>query len=318
MFEVCGEGGSGVTKARVKCNTILPPGLAFFLYEFDFWEELPLAPAVTTNAVSSVEETTSTLNGEVTAINDTSITERGFVWDTSTHGAPGNVAPASSGYASNWTEEGSFGVASFNHGLTSLTEGELYYVRACAENDNGDWGYGDEVTFLTKPDPPSTFTATAAGETQIDLSWTNGDGSQKVYIIGKEDSAPSSRIDYDWTWNGTGTTKSHTGLSEGEHWYYQIWSYATEGALEQTSDTPDLTDDATTVGPPIVASLQVEGTGSYMFGRWVILRGQSPTTMGWMSTRLALSMACPIVTGSQSTRAVAGGRGTSSCFGSAF
>lgn len=232
------------------------------------------APTVVTNAASSVEETTATVNGNVTAVNDTNITTRGFVWDTLTHGNPGNVAPASSGYASNWTESGSWTTGSFSHGLTSLDEGELYYFRACAYNNAGYWGYGDEEVFLTKPDPPSTFTATAAGADQIDLAWTNGDGSQKVYIIGKEDSAPTGRGDYDWTWNGTGTGTSHTGLSGGEHWYYQIWSYATEGGETQTSDTPDLTDDATTTSPPSVLSLRVEGTGSDPDGGWVILRGQ--------------------------------------------
>ena len=431
--------------------------------------ETPTPPSVVTNAASLVEETTTTANGEVTAINDTSITERGFVWDTSTQGAPGNVAPASSGYANNWTEEGSFGVASFSHGLTLLDEGELYYVRACAENDDTYWGYGSEVTFLTKPDEPtslngtpgdehidltwakgdgaqktmirfrtdgtyptsytdgtqayydtgesydhtgltngltyyyrawsyateggktqwsdtyseysgtpssvptvtsgaatsieetsaiangnitslegggnctirgfqwdydsgapysfdvhqdgdygtgafalsitgidegqlvyfrayatnsngtgyggeltfltkpdtpSTFTATADGETEIDLAWTNGDGSQKVYIRGKLGSAPTNRTDGAYSWNGTGTTTSHSGLSDGQHWYYIIWSYATEGALEQTSDTPDLSDDATTIGLPVVTSLVVEGAGSDAFGCWVILRGQ--------------------------------------------
>lgn len=240
----------------------------------------PVEPSVTTDAATSVEETTATLNGNVTAINDTSITERGFVWDTSDHGDPGNVAPASSGYASNWTETDSFGTGSFNHGITSLTKGELYYFRACAENDDGNWGYGSELTFLTKPDPPSTFTATSGGETQIDLAWTNGTGSQKVYIRGKLGSAPTNRTDGAYSWNGTGTETSHAGLSGGQHWYYIIWSYATEGALEQTSDTPDLSDDATTVTPPTVTSLQVEGTGSYIFGRWVILRGQVANDQG--------------------------------------
>jgi hypothetical protein len=232
------------------------------------------APTVVTNAASSIEETTATTNGEVTVVNDTNITERGFVWDTSTHGDPGDTDPDVSDYANNWTESGSWTTGSFSHGLTSLTEGELYYFRACAYNDAGYWGYGDEEVFLTKPDPPSTFTATSAGEDQIDLEWTNGDGSQKVYIIGKEDSAPSNRGDYDWTWDGVGTNHSHTGLSTDEHWYYQIWSYATEGGETQTSDTPDLTDDAWTITPPSVTSLMVEGAGSAESGCWVILRGQ--------------------------------------------
>jgi hypothetical protein len=78
------------------------------------------APTVVTDAASSIEETMATTNGEVTVVNDTNITERGFVWDTSTHGDPGDTDPDVSDYANNWTESGSWTTGSFSHGLTSL------------------------------------------------------------------------------------------------------------------------------------------------------------------------------------------------------
>ncbi len=215
-------------------------------------------PALTTGAATSVEETTATLNGNITGIGGSTPTTRGFEWDIDT-GAP---------YANDWHEDGSFGTGSFSHNLTSLVKGELYFYRAYATNGQGT-GYGSEVTFLTKPDPPTGFTATAASETQIDLAWTVGSGSDKVYIRGKLGSAPTDRDDGAYSWNGAGVSTSHSGLSVGQHWYYIIWSYCTEGGLEQTSDTPDPADDAITLQPATVTTNAHTGFGS----DWAILNG---------------------------------------------
>lgn len=89
-----------------------------------------------------------TYHGNITATGGENCDYRGFVWDTSSHGDPGNVAPASSGYASNWTESGSFDTGAFSHQVTGLAENVPFYVRACAHNSAG-WSYGGEVSFTT-------------------------------------------------------------------------------------------------------------------------------------------------------------------------
>lgn len=96
------------------------------------------APTVTTGAATNVEETTATLNGDITALNDGNCTVRGFEWDIDS-GAP---------YANDWHEDGDFGVGAFTHNLTSLTEDGRYYYRAYATNSEGT-GYGSEVQFKT-------------------------------------------------------------------------------------------------------------------------------------------------------------------------
>jgi len=237
-----------VTSARVKFNAAKD---AHYLHEFDFYEILS-APAVTTSAATSVEETTATLNGDVTAVNDTNITERGFVWDTVTRGAPGDVAPASSGYACNWTESGSWTTGTFNHGLTSLTKGELYYVRACAYNDAGHWGYGDEVTFLTKPDAPTGLSATA-GSQQVGLSWTKGTGTDDTIVRGKIDGYPANYDTDTDVYSSTASSTTHSALTNGDHWYYRAWSYCTEGGKEKYSDGY-VQADATPLGYPLVTT----------------------------------------------------------------
>lgn len=90
----------------------------------------------------------ATYHGNITDTGGEDCDFRGFVWDTTSRGDPGDVAPGASAYASNWTEGDSYGTGAFNHQETGLAEGDTFYVRACAHNSGG-WSYGGEVSFNT-------------------------------------------------------------------------------------------------------------------------------------------------------------------------
>ena len=105
-------------------------------------------PTVTTQDASSVKDTTATANGYITATNGENADKQGFVYDTSSHSLPGNVAPTSSGYASYAENTGSYGTGAFTKGLTNLNSGATYYGRAYAHNSAG-YSYGGEVNFTT-------------------------------------------------------------------------------------------------------------------------------------------------------------------------
>ena len=97
-----------------------------------------LPPTVTSSAATLVTATTATLNATLTSIGDNNCTERGFEWGT-----------ASGTYTSNWTETpGPYGVGTFSHGLTLLTDSTTYYFRALAINAVGT-AYGGELSFTT-------------------------------------------------------------------------------------------------------------------------------------------------------------------------
>jgi hypothetical protein len=148
-------------------------------------EEEAVAPTVTTLAANNIDNTTATVNGEVTDIGDTEIIERGFVWDTATQSEPDeDTAPIDSDYANCWTEEGSFGATTFNHGVTGLPTGTIIYFRAAAENGDSKWGYGDELTFLTKPAAPTSVVATDGDYTgRVTVTWTKPSGNVTGYKI---------------------------------------------------------------------------------------------------------------------------------------
>lgn len=101
-----------------------------------------------------------TLNGDITSTGDSDITDRGFVWDTSSYGDPGNTPPSSASYNDDWTESGTFGTGTYSHTET-LNDGTTYYYRACAKNEVG-WVYGDEVSFTT-PSGAGSIIVTSSG-----------------------------------------------------------------------------------------------------------------------------------------------------------
>lgn len=130
-------------------------------------------PTVTTQAVSSITESTATGNGTITSVGLENADKRGIVYDTVSRSAPGNVAPASSGYASSVEESGgSYSTGAFTESLTSLTSSTVYYARAYAHNSIG-YSYGDEVSFITNHAANSPVTAATnptLGETTV---WRN-------------------------------------------------------------------------------------------------------------------------------------------------
>lgn len=122
-----------------------------------FKPSAPAKPTVDTLAATDIDEDSATLNGDITDVGAENADLRGFVWDTETHADPGDVAPASSDYASNSSESGDFGAGTFAYALTSLAPSTTYYVRAWAHNGEG-YAYGDEISFSTDEPPPFRFT----------------------------------------------------------------------------------------------------------------------------------------------------------------
>jgi len=111
-------------------------------------------PTLDTEDATLVKITSAILHGEITLTGTNNSTERGFVWGTTTQADPGDTAPNVSGYDDYFTEEGDFGVSTFEKMILDLEPGTTYYVRAYSKNTVG-YGYGDEITFTTEWYPPT-------------------------------------------------------------------------------------------------------------------------------------------------------------------
>ena len=98
------------------------------------------APTVTTQAVSSIAQTTATGNGNVTALGVPNPTQHGHVWSTSANPTVSLATKTTLG-AKNTT-------GAFTSSITGLTAGTTYYVKAYATN-TAETSYGSEVSFTT-------------------------------------------------------------------------------------------------------------------------------------------------------------------------
>jgi len=175
----------------------------------------------------------------------------------------------------------------FSYNLIGLSPGTLYHYRAYANNSAGT-GYGSDVTFVTKPNAPTTLTTTPA-TTSIALSWVKGTGANRTVIVMKQTGYPSSRTDGAIVYNNTGTSYNHAGLNPGEGYFYRAWSYSKWNTLCRWSDgytsDSDITRPEAPTGPNItfvdathIKLNWTKGTGA---NNTVVLRKQTgyPTSV---------------------------------------
>ncbi|MBK5961297.1 hypothetical protein CCR97_24270 [Rhodoplanes elegans] len=95
------------------------------------------APIVTTQAASSIDQATATLNGTITDVGTTSPSVRGFVYGTT------------ASYGATTTDSaGPFSTGAFTVALTGLTCNTTYHFAAYATSTNGI-GYGSDASFTT-------------------------------------------------------------------------------------------------------------------------------------------------------------------------
>ena len=106
-----------------------------------------LAPTVTTQAVSNVNDTTATGNGNITSNGGGVITEKGVCYMTGTSGDP---TTANSKFYDNTDSTGAY-----TESMTGLSPNTNYRVRAYAINSTGT-GYGTTVQLTTNAPAPPT------------------------------------------------------------------------------------------------------------------------------------------------------------------
>jgi hypothetical protein len=205
-------------------------------YSLSAEENVPVLPAVTTDNATLVEETTATLHGTLVSDGGEACSYR-FEYDINS-GEP---------YSFNtpWTGNITSG-QSFSVNITGLSKGTIYYLRAEVRNIAGTVN-GVEKTLLTKPEAPVSVNAVVVSHSQIDLSWTKGEGAQNTLVKRKTGSYPADRNDGVTVYFNTGTSAPDTGLTPSTTYYYRLWS---EVSGEQWSDNFIDTSAVTNAAPP--------------------------------------------------------------------
>ena len=112
---------------------------------------------VTTQAVTAVNISTATGNGNITDLGTANPTQHGVCWSTSENPTTDDDK----------TEEGAVSeTGAFTSSITGLSAGTAYYVRAYATNSEGT-SYGDQVSFTTQPQAPTSIGTTENGATNV-------------------------------------------------------------------------------------------------------------------------------------------------------
>ncbi|MDR0983137.1 MAG: hypothetical protein LBM07_07875 [Culturomica sp.] len=187
-------------------------------------------PTVSTQAVSNrnIAAGTATFSGTILTVGIPAYTERGFVYGTTA-----NPTLADSKVISTGTGEGVF-----NANVTSLTEGNTYYVRAYATNSTGT-AYGNQVSLDFNAVMPTVTT-----QPVTDRNIAAGTATFNGTILTAGDPAYTERgFVYDTTSNptlentkvvasgtGEGTFNANvTGLTEGNVYYVRAYATNSKG-----------------------------------------------------------------------------------------
>lgn len=188
----------------------------------------PDPPSVSTSAATTVRMASAVLNGAITNTGNDNPSVRGF-----DYGLTGS-------YGSEWTESGNFTVASYNANVTSLSKGTQYYFRAKAYNVAG-WGYGSQLTFTTKPDPPANLTASSIDQDEATITWNKGTGATYTMLRYKTTGYPTSTSDGTLMYLDTGATTPMTSLLANTTYYISGWSRAGASTYSLSYDTANFT-----------------------------------------------------------------------------
>lgn len=117
--------------------------------------------------------------------------------------------------------------AAFLH--TGLTNGTLYYYKAFAHDSSANYASGAQASARpVDAGAPANVTGFAAspGDHQITLTWTNpASGYTGIKIVFKTGSYPTGQADGTQIYNSTGTSYTHTGLTNGTMYFYKAFAH---------------------------------------------------------------------------------------------
>jgi len=180
---------------------------------------------VSTNIAENVTSTTATLKGKIDNDYGRNVSIR-FSWGT-TSSQYNNYSP--------WQYNKRTGdIVSYN--LTGLQKGKAYHYRIEA-SDGSRTIYGQNVSFVTKTDSVSGFSALASGSNRINLTWNNAPQSCYTMIVKKTGGYPQHAADGTVVYYGTGNSYLDTNISNNVWYYYKAWAVGCDQGLNSFSDS---------------------------------------------------------------------------------
>ncbi|MFT5141020.1 MAG: M6 family metalloprotease-like protein [Rhodothermales bacterium] len=146
-----------------------------------------------------------------------------------------------------WGFEGSVGANATAYADNSLTAGSTHYYRVQAFNGAEVSGWSNTANDTTADLPPATpasLVATANGENQVDLTWTDSSNNEDGFRIERSLSSGSGFVPLLPSVGADVTTFSDTGLNASTTYYYRVYAFNTLNspgfaADDARTDDPD-------------------------------------------------------------------------------
>jgi len=201
----------------------------------------PNPPTVTTNAATLVEETTATLNANLTSLGDYTPVYAFFQYGLTT------------GYGTDTSEQSKTSTGTYLANIADLSPGTTYHFRAAVKY-NANYVYGDDATLNTKPLEPAGVWATT-GETSVTLGWTKGTGADKTTIRRSTTAFPTTPASGDSVYDGTGGTVLDDTLIENQLYYYSLWSKSSADVYSDIYVTTSATPSGDVLSVPDVLQI---------------------------------------------------------------
>ena len=218
---------NGYSSSWAKCNTHSDPGP---YWNWSHFMDIVKGTASTPSAPSGLTATVISASQINLAWKDNSGIESGFKVERKT-GSGGTYAQIAT--------TGANGVSYANTGLAS---GTTYYYRVRAYNASGNSGYSNEAGATTKdtiPAAPTSLTATAASDTQINLTWAQSMPNEDGFRIYR--SVDGTTFTLVATVGINVVSYSNTGLAANTTYYYKVAAYNTAGNSAFSNVASDIT-----------------------------------------------------------------------------
>ncbi len=143
---------------------------------------------------------------------------------------------------SGFTQIASVGANIKAYSATGLASGTRYYFRVRAYNATGNSPYSNTANAVTKdtiPAGPSSLTATAVSDVQINLAWAQAMANEDGFrIFRSTDNVTFTQVA---TAGINATSYSNTGLTGNRLYYYKVCAYNTAGNSAFSNTASDTT-----------------------------------------------------------------------------
>jgi hypothetical protein len=160
--------------------------------------------------------------------------------------------------STNWTEIATVGanVTSYNNIQLSCSTTYYYRVRAYRQGDGQFSGYSNVVNATTYPCPPSSLSATAVSQAQINLSWQDNSPDETDFHIERSPNGSTGWIEI--TTVGINVTSyNNTGLMSNTTYFYRVRAHRhSDNAYSTFSNVASATTLPPGQGPPDPSNLQ--------------------------------------------------------------